>query len=393
MTGRARKGKCFMKMNKIENRYKYMYFFQYFGIGAFLPLLSVYLKSIGLTGIQIGTITSIGSLMTIISPPLWGIISDRTHKHKMVILFMMTICIISGFLIPTATNYVVLMPIFIVFNIGMSAMNPLTDGITISSPYDYGKTRLWGSVGFAIAAFSIGKLVVVTQISIIFYGFIISLLIAMYFLIRIPVSKTKSSMIKFKDIKVLLTNKDYVKLLLITLLTSGTINGNNIFFGLLFEELGGQLSMVGFAFLLFAISEVPIMHYAQVFLRKYGDLKLLAIAVTIGWVRWFIYAIVSSPNTLLWLFFLQGLFFGLYFVSIADFTGKRVQENLRSTAITLNVAVGFGIGGMITNYISGLLYEWVNAQAIYAFYSISCLLAIFIAINLYRSNRVDAVEK
>ncbi len=33
-----------------------------------------------------------------------------------------------------------------------NAVTPLTDRIGVSSPYDFGKIRLWGSVGYAISA-------------------------------------------------------------------------------------------------------------------------------------------------------------------------------------------------------------------------------------------------
>ena len=34
----------------------------------------------------------------------------------------------------------------------MNAVTPLTDRIGVSSPYQFGKIRLWGSVGYAIMA-------------------------------------------------------------------------------------------------------------------------------------------------------------------------------------------------------------------------------------------------
>ncbi|TDT72540.1 MFS1 family protein [Hypnocyclicus thermotrophus] len=67
--------------------YSFLTFFLYFSMGATLPLFSQYLQSIGLSGIEIGSIFSIGTFISILFQPFWGFIADKTNAIKKFLYF------------------------------------------------------------------------------------------------------------------------------------------------------------------------------------------------------------------------------------------------------------------------------------------------------------------
>jgi PPP family 3-phenylpropionic acid transporter len=379
-----------MKSSHNYIKFSGQYFFNYFALGALLPLLSIYLIKIGLSGIQIGIISSMGAFIAIFSPPFWGIVSDKTRRHKPILMGLMVVAAMSVLIIPLSENYYMLLPIFGVYYLASSTINPLIDGITIQSNLPFGKVRLWGSVGFAVAALLVGKLAEMTELSIIFYAYVVAIICSIAILLTIQVNFKDNKSLMIKDVKKLMSNKLFIVFLIYLFLVCGTLMGHNIFFGLLFEELGGDATLIGLAFMLFALSEAPIMQITPYFIRKYGVVNMMTIAPMIGAFRWLLHAIIPSPTVLLALFFLQGLFYAPFLLGVTEFIQTRIPNHLKSTSMTIYSAVGFGMGGVVVNFISGILYDYVSAKAIYGFYAILCALSIGVVLYLRKLDHSGA---
>lgn len=377
-----------MKSPKSYIKFSGTYYFQFFALGVLLPLLSIYLRSIGLSGTQIGTITALGSFIMIFVPPLFGIASDKTRKHKYVLMGLMFLCITSISIISQLRTFPMLIVGFIFFNIGSTCLNPLLDGITLHhKTIPFGKIRLWGAIGFATAAFITGKFVEATSITIIFPLYIVAVLLTMIFLSTIRVDLGTHASLKLEDLKALVTSKVFSTFLLFVFLVAGTLGAHNFFFGLLLKEVGGEESMIGLAFLLFAASEAPFMQIIPNVVRRYGITNVMLAAPVIGAFRWFLHSIIPDPTIHLAIFVLQGLFYAPFLIGVAEYIRTRVPTHLKTSAMTIYSAVGFGLGGICTNFISGLIYDHINAKAIYVFYALLCMAAVLVMLTLRHMDR------
>src|SRR5665811_285925 len=61
----------------------YFAYFAYVGVAA--PYFSLYLASLGLTAAQIGVLLSLGSLMRVIGPNVWGWVADHTRRRARIV--------------------------------------------------------------------------------------------------------------------------------------------------------------------------------------------------------------------------------------------------------------------------------------------------------------------
>lgn len=373
-------------MSEKTSFYKYctLFFFLYFSLGAFLPLLSNYLKSMGFTGIQIGYLNSVASICSIIAVPFWGYISDITHKHKGILLGLLIISGTTGAIIPQFDTFAKLVVLFVVFNIGLSALFPLTDSIALHSNLPFGKIRLWGSVGFGVATATVGRIIAITSLEMIFYVFVMGIIITFLLLSNIKVHIDKTDPMKAKDFVFLITNKKYIVLVLYSLLMTATIAGNNSYFGLLYLELGGKESMIGIAFLLFTVSEAPFMQFVEGWIEKFGIYKLLTFSSILLAIRWFIYGLGPPTFIILVLFFLQGLTYGLFLISTAEYIRREFNPKIRTTAITLYNALTYGLGGMLINIMTGYIIDYTNVRTAFFIYGIISLLSILLISPLKR---------
>ncbi len=138
------------------------YLLSFFAVGSLTPLLSVYLNDeAGLNGMQIGTIMSIGPIVMMVLQPIWGMICDRTGKPEVVLFIASAAAGLFGLSYVLADSYYGLLMVSILLAVFQSAIIPVSDSISLQYTTrvkgNYGKVRMFGSLGFAVAVFLMGR--------------------------------------------------------------------------------------------------------------------------------------------------------------------------------------------------------------------------------------------
>ncbi len=152
------------------------------------------------------------------------------------------------------------------------------------------------------------------------------------------------------------------------------MTGHNNYFSLLYRELGGSLSGVGLAFLLFAGSEAPVMALVQNLSRRINVTSGLVISSLIFSLRWLWYSTMPDPKFILILFFIQGLSIGSFLVLVTLYISEVTTPDLRTTALAIYFSFSAGLGGMFAQYFSGLILNNYGIARVYSFYFVMSLL-------------------
>lgn len=366
-----------------------LFFFTYFGLGALLPLLTLYLQEKGFSGIEIGSISSIRSIAAIFVPPLWGFLSDRFNLHKRLLMIAIVCTLLVTLGMPLVDTVLTFSIIYALFNAFQCAVNPLSDSIAIHSPIPFGSIRKWGAYGYAIAAALGGILTNFFDLVVIFPLFSISLFISFIFAAKLKFDINKNPLSQAltmsdqhptaqDDLKILLKNKQFLMFLLYVFLVGNTLITNNTFYGPLFKEVGGTTFYLGIAFFLFAISEAPFMQLTTGLIKRLGIYKVLTFSTSIAILRWFFYSLGPAPIVMIVLFPLQGLFFGTFIASTAEYIKMTVRPSVRSTAIAIYSAVFIGAGAAFSNLVGGFILEYINVFAVYTFLGGLCVLGLIV---------------
>ncbi|SNS84251.1 MFS transporter, PPP family, 3-phenylpropionic acid transporter [Anaerovirgula multivorans] len=354
------------------------YVLLYFALGAIYPLLSQYLIEIGLNGTEIGLITATGAVVVLLAQPIWGILCDKTQKTKKILTYTIAIAAALGIVLSFFQQFYVLLFGFAVLYFFQGANGPIIDGIvlnhTAKSNFSFGDVRQWGSIGFALAVFVAGVLGEKLGLKIIFYIYSLFYIVALFLIKPLPSEKSNTKVQLTNGVKKLLKTPQYTLLLISVLFVFGPMNGHNVYFALLFKYLGGGISGVGLAFLLFAGSEAPIMKIANKITNKIGIVNTLLGATIISVLRWFWYSTGPSYQQILWLFMLQGLSVGLLIVTGAQYASKNAPDELRMTAMTLYSSLGLGLGSIISKLLGGIILDQYNILAVYRFFGYSSLI-------------------
>ncbi len=369
-----------MRERHLHYRFSGIFFFMYFGLGSLLPLLSVYYESIGFNGLEIGALSSLRSVMAVIAPPLWGMLSDHGGRHKYFFSVTLIMSMLVGIIMPFTQSFLIFALIFAVFNLFQVGINPMGDSLTLYTPIPFGKIRKFGAYGFAIASLFTAYMADLFSIYAIFVFFVLASGLAFLLVRPLDISTQKTSHQLFPELKLLIKDKGFLVFLLYTLLIGSAVVNQNTFFGLLFRSYGANNTLIGLAFFLFAISEAPFIQLAGKMIRRFGLFNVLLFTTALSILRWSIYAFVPSIALILILFFLQGLTFGVFFAAAVHFIKVTVSPKIRSTAITLYSSMSLGIGGVIGSFIGGYLYDSFNIQAVYIFLSLTAFLALLVLI-------------
>lgn len=360
--------------------------FIYFStIGIILPYLPLYFNYRGMTGTQIGILLAIGPLMSTLVQFFWGVLSDRLQTVKKVVLFLLIIAGLASMLVFSSNSFNTLVGSVLIFFAFAWPVIPLLDSLTLATTKQtgesYGSYRLWGSLGFAIAALSGGIIldaVGIQNIRYLYQGLIIACILVCLLLIDASPSGRPVTAL---EIKKLLGKKEVFIFLIMVTFLSVTNKANDAFMGLYIQQLGGGEKEVGLAWTIAPLSEIPVFAFSGFPLARFHELYLLAAASAIFALRWLLFILVSSPGLLIPVQLLHSLTFGLFFMAAVSYIGRLAPAHLRSSGQGLLATCTGGIAGMAGSYFGGLIFSAMGPQYLYKIMAIVAAFT-FIAFTL-----------
>jgi len=168
------------------------YFLFYAAVASLSPFLVLYYQSSGLDGHQIGMLTAIPSIVMIISAPLWTGYADAYHQHRLLFMLATLGAIGAVFAIKVLQDFGLLILAVIIYAVFFSSIMPFMDSAVISmlgkQKSQYGKIRLWGAVGWGLAAPLMGAFIEQSGIQWVFWVYAIVMFIALLVGLQIPLS-------------------------------------------------------------------------------------------------------------------------------------------------------------------------------------------------------------
>jgi PPP family 3-phenylpropionic acid transporter len=359
-----------------------LYLFVYYAFGALYPLLSQYYKSIHLTGTQIGMISAVPPVVSIVAQPVWGMICDRYQIRKPILVLALTASAMVALLFTMVSSFAWVLFLFIVFSMFQCAVVPVSDSMALTyakrQHMQFGSIRMWGAVGFAVAAYLTGLAVQAWGPNMLFYFYSTSFFLAILFMRSVPgeAEETRFGSGVFDGLKELLRLPRFVLFLIGCFCLFGSVNANNIWFSLYYQHIGGSVAGVGLAFFLFAGSEAPFMKAAGYLIRRWGLEVTLLIAATVSVIRWFWYGSAPSTALITACFFLQGASVGFYLASAAQYVRENTPSHLQVTALALFSAFGQGLGSMTCNLVAGVIADYAGILSVYRFFGIASTIGL-----------------
>jgi len=224
---------------------------------------------------------------------------------------------------------------------------------------DYGRVRLWGSMGFVVSSMSIGLLMdqqpdyVDYSIKSLVGLFVLALATAFFISVRPPPQERAH----LRDIWILFRNPKLRVLFLAAGVHWASTAPYHGFLSVHIQDLGWSTSIAGYGFALAGLTEVVMMGSARSWLKRFGARKILVISLAVSSLRWLLTAWVSHPLILVLIQGLHAFTFAAFYIASIEVLLEEIPETLRATGQGLFFSTAFGVGGGLGVLFTGMVYE------------------------------------
>lgn len=379
-----------------------VYFLMFGAVGALSPYLSLYYKSVGLSATESSLLLSITPFLLFVSQPVLGVLTDRSgHRGRMFARLLLFVAA-TGSLMALGTSFAALLPLVLLWSFIAGVLTPIADSIALGEAARIGvafpRLRLWGSIGFLLVTFAVGKLYGLTTYRVAFPIYGALMLITWYFARKLPADGVADKRSIWPALKEMLRNRQMLLFLLLSAVMSMAQAAHAAFFSVHLTSIGGSSSTVGLAWALAAAVEVPVWLVLGDVTRRVGANTVLATAGVVYALRWYLYSVVTVPGVLVGLQVLQGLSFGLFMPTAVIMVGEMAPPELRTSGQALLSLVNGGLATILGTLASGRIIDSMGTAGLYRVASYVALLSgagfvLLLVVRQMQKSRGAAVTK
>lgn len=131
--------------------YLLMYFFYFFSLAVFSGYISVYLMDKGYHASQVSMVVSCSFILSMIIQPIVGYFNDHYSQKRLNMLILLLAAVLGIIFIYAQNIYMIALIYSLALGL-FNAANPVIENMATLSRFSYGKIRIWGTIGYAVAS-------------------------------------------------------------------------------------------------------------------------------------------------------------------------------------------------------------------------------------------------
>lgn len=372
----------------------FAYFFVFFmGMNIATAFLPLYYSSVGCTSGQIGTIIAAGPIATIAGQYIFGRLTDRVPvRYKTLVLgglYVASCAVLAAYRLGSAFTFLISISfLFTFFNgsvLQLSDSAALDYSVSVGSTYN--RIRLGGTIGYAVMAILVGRMIASFGEPVIFAAAIISFALSALMAAALPRPKrtpdsellataNKRERVRYAQ---LFTDPKLVAILLYSFFLYIPISFYNSFNTLyLNEATNGDAALVGIIILFSTLSEVPFLLLADKIERRTGCELLLCVSGFAMSLRWLLYSLTMYVPFVVAINLLHGLSHIVSLYCTVNYIRRSVLPGLRASGQTLLGIITYGVSRILGNLLGGIVSD---AFTISGAYRIAAFVSLFASVG------------
>ena len=355
-------------MKHLQMKYNWVQMLYWIATCSLTGYIAVFLQWKGLSNTEIGIVTGMGCILSIIVGPfISGLIGQIEHLTinkllTMIIVYQILIFLLITFLkLPTVIIMILDISIITLSYacvplLSMICMNHLKVGHYIN----FGIARGLGSIAYATTAFSIGLLVDKLNPSLLVIFFVcgmILLLIDLYSIEDVEISGDAKSAEHIYVLNFIRTYHFYFIILLGFGITFGASAMLSTYLINIVKHLGGTTSFYGIAVFAMAASELPFMAITHTLLKHFKSEQLFVVAGMMYLVRNLLICLAPNLPILILGMLSQGASYGLFTATITYYVSDHIDGKHEMMGQTMISMMSTGLGSFMGNVMGGLLQD------------------------------------
>jgi OHS family lactose permease-like MFS transporter len=397
------------------------FFFFFFTWSSSYSLFSIWLgQEMNLSGASTGIIFSVNAIFALCMQPIYGYISDKIGLKKNILFFISIMLVFVGpfyiYVYGPLLQYNVMLGAIVgglylgvAFLAGIGAIESYIEKIGRKYNFEYGKSRMWGSLGWAAATFFAGQLFNINP-NINFWVASVSAIILVAIILSVKVEMTNQELdsadsVTLKDVGQLFLLKDFWFLMMyvvgVTCVYSVYDQQFPLYYASLFpsEALGNQVFGYLNSFQVFL--EAGMMFLAPFIVNKLGAKNSLILAGFLMAFRIIGSGMVVGPIGISGMKLIHALELPIMLIAIFKYLAANFDTRLSSVLYLVGFQFASQVGASILSPIAGVLYDSIGFRYSYMLMGIMVLcftiLSIFTLLNSKKNknenHHIDDLQK
>lgn len=366
--------------------YFLMYNFYYLSWALFSALISVYLMDRGFKASDVSLVVSASFLTSMITQPIIGKWNDEFDIKKVnAILFV--IAAIGGIVFMVSNSLFMIAVSYSVVLMMINGVNPVMEKIATASPYQYGKIRIWGTIGYALGSQFAGILYDLVAPQAIFIVFVLTMILCIIGLVGTEPDIKKEAAKENEKVKTmtLFKNKKFVYYLAICAIFYGVTNMSNTFVPSMLTDKGLDVDVTSTILSIAVFCEAPLVLFSNRFMDKIANKTLLIISISMVCLQCAVYGFNLPLIFIVLITFLAKHPSGMLYIMInLKVINTLIDENQQITALAL-VATLKNLVAIIFQNVAGNILDVTTYSNLYlicfGWMLVALILVIFFKIS------------
>ena len=367
----------------LHSRLSRFYFIYYFFVGAFVPYWGLYLKAEQFSPADIGILMSLFQISRIFAPNFWGWLADHTGKRAQWIKLTAFLGLCGFTAVFWAHGFYWLFFVMAALSLFTSSTLPLAESLTLAhlatTNGHYSRIRMWGSLGFIVAAVVLGFLIDFAGIKSLLW-FLLMVQMTLFILsYTLPDPKVVAHEHDHYSIWQVIKQPNVIALLIgcALMVTAHGVLYN--FYSIYLSDHGYSKGMIGLLWAVGVICEIGIFILMPKIMTRYTLKTILLVSLVLAVLRFGLIGLaVDSVVVLILAQTLHAATFGSFHAASIEVIAQFFNGRHQAKGQAIYNSVAYGIGGTIGGVSGGYALQYLGGQQTFMLAAIFPLLGLLV---------------
>ncbi len=349
----------------------------YAAVGASFPFFAVFYESRGLSIGTIGLLIALAAVAGLLAAPLWGVLADRLAGSRSILPFAAVLSAIGALGLVLAQGPLLITLAVIGMALAFAGLGPTLDAsalATLAGDRDrWGGYRALGSASFIVAVVVTGTLIERAGASSMFVVYVAALAVLAVVTLPLRGIADDARLSGLRGLGLVLRQPTLARFLPAVLIVFTASMSVNWYFSIHLLDLGAPGELVGSAWAIGALVEIPIMWAYPWLTARVGAERLLILGTAAFAARVLVLVLTRDPVIAAASMALHGIGFALVLVGGVTYVARHAPSAAAATAQGVLSAVVFSVAQIAGPAIG----SWVAGSA-----GVSAMFVLSLALSL-----------